>query len=483
MTKIGYKWKTIENLPQNWKSMESETLKNLSILWEEQKNKLDIKTITLFIEKLQRQWAIETGLLEKLYELDKGITYSMIEYGIDAIDIPHNSSNKPPSYVKSLIKDQQFVIEGIFDYVNGSRSLTNSYIKEIHATLTKSQNVTEAIDSLGKHLYVPLEKGKWKIHPNNPTRPDGLIHEYCPPIYVQDEMDQLIQWHEEHIDVAPEVEAAWLHHRFTQIHPFQDGNGRVARALATLVFIQKRLFPLIITNENRGVYIESLEKADNGNLEPLVSFFTQLAKDAFIRAISITETLLNNQITTINVLDAIKKTITDKSANIQQNNKKVILMANKLVTIARKEFDDILENLNKEINNKYYKFFVKESSNDSKYWFREQIYKIASNYDYYANLELYYKWIRLKLKNSRDCSIVFSLHSVSRNFSSVMSAIVFLEYREKTENYISIDGPHLLSERPYIFTANDDEQKISLSFNEWIHTNILNGLIMWQQNI
>ena len=37
--------------------------------------------------------------------------------------------------------------------------------------------------------------------------------------------------------VPLEVEAAWLHHRFTQIHPFEDGNGRVARALASLVFI------------------------------------------------------------------------------------------------------------------------------------------------------------------------------------------------------------------------------------------------------
>ena len=35
---------------------------------------------------------------------------------------------------------------------------------------------------------------------------------------------------------AREIEATWLHHRFTQIHPFQDGNGRVARALASLVF-------------------------------------------------------------------------------------------------------------------------------------------------------------------------------------------------------------------------------------------------------
>jgi|GEM_PF-6737520 len=29
----------------------------------------------------------------------------------------------------------------------------------------------------------------------------------------------------------PLLVAAWLHHQFVQIHPFQDGNGRVTRAL------------------------------------------------------------------------------------------------------------------------------------------------------------------------------------------------------------------------------------------------------------
>ena len=407
----------------------------------------------------------------------------MIKFGIDSIDIPHNATNKLPNYVKSLIKDQQFVIESLFDYVNIKTLLTNSFIKEIHAALTKSQNVTEAIDTLGNHIQVPLEKGKWKTHPNNPTRPDGLIHEYCPPIYVQDEMDTLIRWHGEHTDVAPEVEAAWLHHRFTQIHPFQNGNGRVARALATVVFIQKGFFPLIITNENRKIYIEKLEKADCGDLRPLVSFFSDIAKNTFIQAISVSEDIIDNQRTTKNVLSAIKKAIDEKSKNIHLNSKNIISFADRFIAIAKEKFGKISEKLNNEINNKYYHFSVQESSENSKYWFREQIYKIANNCGYYANLELYHKWIRLKLRSNRDCSIVFSLHSVSRNFSGVMSAAIFLEYMEKTEDYVSIDGPYSLSEKPYIFTVNDNEKKISFSFKEWLHSTLMDGLVMWQQNI
>lgn len=54
------------------------------------------------------------------------------------------------------------------------------------------------------------------------------------------------------MEVSPEVEAAWLHHRFTQIHPFQDGNGRIARLLASLVFIKAGWFPLVVTRDDRA---------------------------------------------------------------------------------------------------------------------------------------------------------------------------------------------------------------------------------------
>ena len=289
MSQTGYKWKPIEDLPSNWKEMESETLTNLSMVWEEQKIKIDVNIIDCFTKKLQRQWAVETGLLENLYTLEKSTIYSLTEFGTDAIEIPVNATNKSPDYVMSLIKDQQCVVEGLYEEVKRNQSLTLSYIKEIHATLTKSQDTAEAVDTLGNHIQVRLEKGTWKTRPNNPTRPDGQLHEYCPPILVQDEMDKLLQWHEEHGDVAPEVEAAWLHHRFTQIHPFQDGNGRTARALATLVFLQKGCFPLVITNESRKEYFDCLEKADQGDLKPLAAFFARCARDTFMRAVSLGE--------------------------------------------------------------------------------------------------------------------------------------------------------------------------------------------------
>jgi Fic family protein len=126
-------------------------------------------------------------------------------------------------------------------------------------------------DPMGREVEGPLRRGEWKMLPNNPTRPDGISYKYCPPEQVQGEMDRLMGWHQHHTQtgVAPEVEAAWLHHRFTQIHPFQDGNGRVARTLASIVLIRAGWFPLSIHRDDKTSYIDALEAADAGDLSGL----------------------------------------------------------------------------------------------------------------------------------------------------------------------------------------------------------------------
>ena len=148
------------------------------------------------------------------------------------------------------------------------RTLTTSYVKELHAALLRNQRTAEVLDVHGKMIEVQLIRGAWKAHPNHPKR-NGVTYYYCPPEQVDSEMDRLIEMHEAHVSngVSAEVQAAWLHHRFTQIHPFQDGNGRVVRAIASLVLVKDGLFPLVVRRDDRSRYLEALEAADRGNLK------------------------------------------------------------------------------------------------------------------------------------------------------------------------------------------------------------------------
>jgi Fic family protein len=99
-------------------------------------------------------------------------------------------------------------------------------------------------------------------------------------------MDGLLQMHTEHEarGVPVEVEAGWLHHRFAQIHPFADGNGRVARAIASLLFIKAEWFPLVVKRDDRTRYIEALEKADADDLWPLVAMIVEAQRNALFQA-------------------------------------------------------------------------------------------------------------------------------------------------------------------------------------------------------
>ena len=95
----------------------------------------------------------------------------------------------------------------------------------------RNQPTYTAVNQFGVTFEPELDRGGFRTQRNNPVRPDGKIHEYCPPEQVESDLDSLIEFYEEAQRVGDRHQllvAAWLHHRFAQIHPFQVGNGRVA---------------------------------------------------------------------------------------------------------------------------------------------------------------------------------------------------------------------------------------------------------------
>ena len=68
--------------------------------------------------------------------------------------------------------------------------------------------------------------------------------------------------------------------------PFQDGNGRVTRALVTWHLVQHEHLPIVVTRDNRSDYIDALETADDGELDPLVQFTASLHQRAIMQTLS-----------------------------------------------------------------------------------------------------------------------------------------------------------------------------------------------------
>ncbi len=233
-----------------------------------------------WLEERGRAFAIETGQIEGLYTLKAGITERLVAEGLAGAVRSHTVENVEDRTIKGLLADQETAYNMLFEDVASGRPLTRHAVRTWHQLVTRHQETVAGLTADGRRVRVPFRrKGVWKNRPNNPRRPDGVMHEYCPPELVQDEMDRFFALHAE---VERErypvyVEAAWMHHRFVRTHPFQDGNGRVSRMLMAYAFIRRGEPPPVITAVGRSDYIGVLETANTGDLRAFSDYLADVA--------------------------------------------------------------------------------------------------------------------------------------------------------------------------------------------------------------
>lgn len=468
-------WKAetgITDIEVPWQSLAASEIESIGKIWAEQRERLKgTSQLTQFTERLSREWAIETGILENLYEIDRGITQTLIERGFQAEFLTHGSTNKPTSYVLNLLRDQQDALEGVFDFITQRRDLSTSYIKELHAALVRSQDHTDAQYPTGKLVEIPLIKGDWKMQPNYPTK-NGVVFTYCPPEHVASEMDRLVAIHWTHLEdgVAPEVEAAWLHHRFSQIHPFQDGNGRVCRALASLVLVRAGLFPLVVTRNDKDKYLDALETADKGDLKPLVNLFAALQRAQFRKATALSENILSTGADIASVMGSLMKAAEKSRATREQEQRKVFEHAKTLEADTASYFEGLVPSLQQVMLRVSAKgaAFVNRSNSETSHFYRAQIIDNARNHlDYYADTASYRSWVTLSMVWERRVRLVFAFHGIGRPFSGSLVCAPFLEFRDNDED----DQVHStivpVTDEAFVFFYNESLARMRERFGVW----------------
>ncbi|MCB1099100.1 MAG: Fic family protein [Verrucomicrobiae bacterium] len=441
-------------------------------IWAEQKERLKgTSLLSKFTERLSREWAIETGVIENLYQIDRGITQTLIERGFHAEFLTHGSTNKPPGYVINLLRDQQDALEGVFAFIKQNRPLTTSYIKQLHSSLVQSQDCTEGIDAEGRLIEIPLIKGDWKIHPNYPTR-DGVTFGYCPPEQVASEMDRLVAMHQEHLDagVPAEVEAAWLHHRFSQIHPFQDGNGRVCRALASMVLVQAGLFPLVVTRNEKDKYIDALEAADKGDLKWLVDLFVSLQLTQFRKATALSENILTEGENVASALSGLKKAAERSKEARQLELQRVFDLSRQLEDDTVTAFEELVPELQKVLLSLSHRgaAFVKRSNQSTNHFYWGQIVENAREHlDYFADTSSYRSWVTLNMVWERRARLVFTFHGIGRPFSGSLVCAPFFEFRDGDDNEQTHSTIVPIAESAFVFFHDETQEAVADRFRSW----------------
>ncbi len=88
----------------------------------------------------------------------------------------------------------------------------------------------------------------------------NVVHRGAPSAQVKMQLKELTRWYNRNKKKYPPlVLAAVVHNQFENIHPFQDGNGRVGRLLLNNILLKHDLPPLNIELKNRSQYYAALQ--------------------------------------------------------------------------------------------------------------------------------------------------------------------------------------------------------------------------------
>lgn len=471
-------------------------LRALTSVWMEKKDQLeDDGAYKEFIKKLQREWAIETGIIERLYTWDRGVTEVLIEQGIESSIISHKGGvdQKDAEHIQALINDHLGIVEGLFGYIKGDEPLSEYFIRGLQAQFTAHQDYTEAVTESGDLIRVTLQKGEYKTLPNNPRRPDGVVHSYCPPELTKEEMESLVRiYREAESKYTPEVKSAWLHHRFTQVHPFQDGNGRVARALASLVFLREGLFPLVVRESDRKEYIGALEMADAGNLSPLVSFFAKRQRDSILKALGLEQQVQQSKYAD-QIISSALELLKSKFAKETQKVSVVYGHADKLFAIIDSKLKGLATSLDSQLRSltppqlkQRYQARSNAANNASpqRHYFQKQIVETANHFDYFANFDRYRSWVRLTLATEQEFDYVISIHGYGPGDSGILAASAFTYLKVPHEDG-GTEAVNVHSAATDLFQFNYAESYDSTlnRFSEWLESSLAIALAEWKRSL
>jgi len=156
------------------------------------------------------------------------------------------------------VENHQCAMRFIKELVDMHRNICEEDIREIHALVME-----KIIPNAGEYRKENVSVRGAGFEP--------------PPFYdIPEHMKELMNLINENPDELRPIElAAHAHYYLTWIHPFTDGNGRVARLLLNLVLIRNG-YPLTpIRNAERKKYLDSLKRADHGDFEQYIQYIAR----------------------------------------------------------------------------------------------------------------------------------------------------------------------------------------------------------------
>jgi len=170
------------------------------------------------------------------------------------------------------------------------RAVDLTLISVLQDVITESQASYTVTTEHGDAVEVELPRRQFKPVSNYMLLPGGEIAAFAPAASVEAEMSRLS------VELGspgfaalhPAVQAAYAHYALTAVHPFADGNGRLARTIASVFLLRAASVPLLIFADQWPAYYQALAAATQGHdLQALVDHVSAAAMAAMDLAVQL----------------------------------------------------------------------------------------------------------------------------------------------------------------------------------------------------
>jgi len=202
--------------------------------------------VKILQDELKIQWTYSSNAIEG-NSISLGDTAFIIEHGLTVKGKSIREHNEVLGHSRA--------IDIIYEFLD-KETLTKEDIFKLH-TAVQTNIVIDSESPIGD--YKVVENGRYILLQNNKRE----YHPYPNPFDIKHLMDM---WFSEFEDISKKeisleesiLKYSRCHIAFTSIHPFFDGNGRMARLISNIFMLKNGYLPMIISNENRDIYIKLL---------------------------------------------------------------------------------------------------------------------------------------------------------------------------------------------------------------------------------
>lgn len=171
--------------------------------------------------------------------------------------------------------------------------LTQNFIRTLHKTLLREDYTVYRNLPGGVQTSYVIHAGLYKTRPNSVITRYGDRFEYASPEETPGLMTDLVDWYnaaEQEGLLSPVELAALFHYRYIRIHPFEDGNGRIARMMVNFILARHNYPMIVVRSRKKSAYLDALHQTDlevgpvpsDGahaeitNIKPFLKYFNDL---------------------------------------------------------------------------------------------------------------------------------------------------------------------------------------------------------------